>query len=322
MNCDTSMQQDCSCKCHKTGVKLMHAINPPIPCCKCEALSYAAVPHKPDMKIVAERLEKLEKWMDDFNPTHERHAEIHDELEVRLSQRIEKLELLNTEHQIKRIATLESENVDIKLAINNLEKITNECIKANVELINERLDKLDEMILEKYAHPDVISRIEKLESRHDYNKSYGIDLHQEIIKLMERMVEFEKMEWTSQPLNNLATQYSILTSKVKELEKVLELFKECSFDESLNNCLMRISKIENDLNSMDGLKEIWLAINELRGRNPYSKHPHKCPVCEGAGDFLIQNEREKIIFKVSRTDALGNSFHNCHVCVGQGIVWG
>lgn len=50
--------------------------------------------------------------------------------------------------------------------------------------------------------------------------------------------------------------------------------------------------------------------------------PHKCPVCQGAGDFQVLSVEDIQALGVSRTDGLGRKFTKCHACEGKGIVWG
>ncbi len=98
-------------------------------------------------------------------------------------------------------------------------------------------------------------RIEELEERDGYNKSYGLSLHQEMINILERVTIVEETH-----LNKLSVDaFALLLKRIEEIEKRLDgldLFRTRTLTE----------------------ESLW-----------FRKKPHKCPVCDGAGLNTLPN---------------------------------
>lgn len=79
-------------------------------------------------------------------------------------------------------------------------------------------------------------------------------------------------------------------------------------------CLERkVEKLESSKLAEEFNPEVWLHKNAL----PYleSKKPHKCPSCDGYGEWELTSMEETI--------ANGNKkFKPCKACEGKGILWG
>lgn len=174
-------------------------------------------------------------------------------------------------------------------------------IKSDVEILLEMIEKLDEKV----------GFVERALDNYREYKTDIEDLGTDVMYLKQRMAEYEKMEWTSTPLNNLAAQYCNLTDKVKQLE-------ECSFGEQLDGLEQkldeRIEKLEEKLTNLVTMPNIAWA--------KYNKTPHKCPVCYGAGDFLLQSIEDIQALGAFRTDGMGRKYTKCHACDSKGVLWG
>jgi hypothetical protein len=162
--------------------------------------------------------------------------------------------------------------------------------------ISKRVDELEEKISEKYAHPCIIQRIEKLENLIDVKKAEqiicdGANLHLTILKFEKRM---------------------------KELEDQINAFDEdAEYLDSLS-LPKRIERLENIIKDNQGLIGrigiLGEALHTLsEENNKLKKTPHKCPVCDGHGRL---NLKEPLITKNSTCYSI-----SCVPCEGKGIIW-
>jgi len=64
--CHVPAVGECACQCHATGIKTMFAVNPPQPCCLCEAMIYGVykpIEQKSDVQHLLERIITLENFV-------------------------------------------------------------------------------------------------------------------------------------------------------------------------------------------------------------------------------------------------------------------
>lgn len=59
----------------------------------------------------------------------------------------------------------------------------------------------------------------------------------------------------------------------------------------------RIDKLEEQINTITCMPNVYWA--------KYNKTPHKCPVCDGFGNRIYENQVSP-----------------CHSCEGKGVIWG
>lgn len=149
-------------------------------------------------------------------------------------------------------------------------------------------EKVKELIYQgAQTHATILNlddRIKKLESSGNYNKDYGLDLHKELIKLMEDHLSLQEH------LNMLSQDYTeFKLGYPKSVENFVEV--------NIKNLHDRIDVICKNFDSNKAIVH----------RNPY-----KCPVCDGVGINVVIGEVRGLPIKSDK----------CHVCEGKGIVWG
>lgn len=164
----------------------------------------------------------------------------------------------------------------------------------------KRIEKLEEKISEKYAHPDVIGRIERLEQSREANGRTHRDYHSRIEKIELKNIEHQ-IERISELEKKIAQTVSVQV--VHSSNQVHETWKV--------GCEVLISNIQKEIIE---LKTEIDTIRALGARAYHPKKPHKCPVCSGQS---IQD------IKIVKTDSgLDKLVLECHACAGKGIVWG
>lgn len=147
---------------------------------------------------------------------------------------------------------------------------------------------LEEKISEKYAHSDVISRIERLEKL--YNSSTEIEQ-----LLLTRLKELES--WTR-------ADEDVVYDKLKVLENEINEIK--------NGLIRRVGILGEDLYHLS--EENY----KLR------KFPHKCPICLGDQKILIDpaTPLSGIEAMFGKRDINGMYYKDCKACNETGILWG
>lgn len=200
---------------------------------------------------------------------------------------------------------------EIQEKINKLEaarKIHADNYATNNSNTMKRITAIEEKISEKYAHPDVIDRIERLESRYE--------------SFASTQLKYEN--WNKYLENNLQIKDNIPLSIQHEIK-----FEE--WDKGMVKIVERLNKLEEEIeinddscedayfelkNSIDSLTEMYkeLSLKHVKLIDiELNKTPHKCPVCDGIG--MVKSY-------MGIKDISGCAGFECNACEGKGIVWG
>lgn len=195
-------------------------------------------------------------------------------------------------------------------------------------LLIEKLDQLKEMLKEKYAHPDVISRIEKLEVKCQNFRSYAQPMQTEIWQenIMKRIRTIEDfigqnykkdIKEIHDIVNSQGESVNLLCKKINELSDTVVKLESHYYSDgdlsAIHGCIRNLEKnLDYDEHQLKRLEKKFRDLEQLfydekaTFRNP-EKKPHKCPVCDGLGSqlYLISQQAQK-----------------CESCEGKGIVWG
>jgi len=174
---------------------------------------------------------------------------------------------------------------DLNERLNSLGHSQAEILSKHWDKLSEsecRIERLEEKISEKYAHPNVIGRIERLE-----NSPFGKS--QTYAPLFEKLDRLEQSrEAQSRSNKDLFERLAKLES---QMEKVYQVF----------------GKVIDSGQSM-----------MLQKPKP-ERRPFKCPVCDG--ETIVLKASAKVAFdEMVRADL--DTHQICNACEGKGIVWG
>ncbi len=262
---------------------------------------------------------KMSKRVDELEDFNKRQIDWN----KHINERIEKLEsnaTFNRDNRDDLNSALGCIQTEYKKMIDNHASVINNCV--------DRLNEIEEKISEKYAHPDVITRLERLEkykslidylnnNRNDWrdpiNKNEHLIEHAQdgIEKCFERI---EKLENSSfEDMKNELICFKKQRNEIKErLDKLEMMYK-------IERKVERIAELESKLE--DIIPRVWsseqkgcVAIDYIENNGKFkNKTPHKCPVCDGSGKV-----KEKLSSFVNGKEILCD----CKSCEGKGIVWG
>ncbi len=192
------------------------------------------------------------------------------------------------------------------------------CLGLCCNDLRDRLDALEEKISEKYAHPDVISRLERLEDRYEgFAKYQHPRLLQARIDKLESGDAFDYDE-RIEALEEVSAEKRLLgleswSIKVNERLNDLEGYMKMEDRVTASSILTRIDSIQK---SIDDINHCFGNVIKQKKVFHISKPaktqlPHKCPVCEGCGSYAYYY-----------TDQSAPTIKACNSCEGKGTVWG
>jgi len=120
-------------------------------------------------------------------------------------------------------------------------------------------------------------------------------------------------------IRNLEKNMDFQDHQIKRIEDMSAQSNDQFFHDELVQHEHRIKNVETILNSMDGIKEIWSAINEIRGMNHYSKIPpnphYKCEC--GNDTFWLRITEIYFCYMCKSCRKTSNN-----KCEGKGVLWG
>lgn len=169
--------------------------------------------------------------------------------------------------------------LDCEHLIEDLQKLKRDYYAAprwDIKPLYDRVDELENKVSEKYAHPDVIGRIERLENRHDsFTKCQHPRLLQERIDNVEKALENYREYKTS--IEDLETDVMYLK---KHVESMTESYLRKVITNAVpHKCPVCYGSQRNYLDSLypisqypEGVKLDW-----------EGKRYQDCAVCEGKG---------------------------------------
>ncbi len=160
----------------------------------------------------------------EMTKNNERHTRQVDE-NRKISRRVDELDQQRGGHEA-RIYHLENKLEDkIQTALKDHEIGLLSHHDSWLRMI-ERLDKLEQAVHQP-LHDNPLHHMQSMHKDHYANYEHMKKELQLVVQaqdsLYERMDEYEKMEWTSTPLNNLAAQYCNLSNAVKEMRDTLHI---------------------------------------------------------------------------------------------------
>lgn len=201
---------NCYCSCHRPGIAPIGWSDGN--CCECRK-SYGGIPsYIPDPYIIEQPAINL-PLVQDVNQrlfALEQHKQYQIEENRKISRRVDELEEKYLAMHKDHYANHQQLKKELQLVVQSQDSMT------------EQLEKLEckQEAQSQTVNVNLLDRIKALESSGNYNKDYGLDLHAELIKLME--------------------SHLLLQTKVKALE-----------DEQPETCQVVVGK---------GFSEAWLAM--------------------------------------------------------------
>jgi chaperonin cofactor prefoldin len=120
--CHVPAVGECACQCHTTGIKTTYSVNPPYPCCMCEAMTYGVykpIEQKSDVQHLLERINTIDKNIDDALAEH-------------------------GQKQISDYKDLINMIANLSMRLNKMESSLREFEKQRVIPISKRVDALEE----------------------------------------------------------------------------------------------------------------------------------------------------------------------------------
>ena len=257
-----------------------------------------------NMKVLFDRMDIIESMMSDVRETFARNSHIFGD-------------------HCRRIESLEEQN--------KLETFTTEEAVWHKK-VDDRLEKLEGymQIEDRVTASDVLIRLEKLEGNHNLRA-------EDIVNLRKRLSES-----SDNCIHNNAVLCKDFNQFIKRLEKLEQAYKadteveqEIIFSgkrvhDRLDSQRERIEKLEESAANKDTVADAFTQLRDntnerlrileqMNTENVYKpiesgKKPYKCPVCEGKINIPIYSS----VLSTGTT----LSISACHVCNGQGIVWG
>jgi DnaJ-class molecular chaperone len=173
-------------------------------------------------------------------------------------------------------------------------KNTRDLIIEFIDNCNQSFDELENLIkINEAGLNKCFEWLERLES--DYNSKRGIrkDLNDSLLAIQEEYKnKIQEVGEKTDAINNRLRNADLwMLNKQSVIEKI-----ESGY-------IVRIGYLANALQCLSEENE------KLR------KIPHRCPVCNGAGEWKLQSIEETI----NNDNKL---FKTCHSCGGKGVLWG
>lgn len=170
-------------------------------------------------------------------------------------------------------------------------------VNKNSERLHHWLERLEKLV---NSHEDYLKSIDKI-ALHDPVKTL------ENMKMLDKRIEtIETIE-----LQLIRNQFVAAFNRIEKLEEdIAKLEDSVASRESVADAFTQLR---------DNTNERLRILEQMHTENVYKpiesgKKPYKCPVCEGKINLPMYTS-------ISTTGAT-LSISGCHVCKGEGIVWG
>lgn len=229
--------------------------------------------------------------------------------------------------------------------IENIEKCRVDDVPVTFSLLVKRIEEFEnELTTKKYMEQNLreaCARIEKLEDNYDSKRDTRKDLNDSLSAIQnDYKNKIELLETHISTVHDLVNMEDRITAcDVLNRLTLLENHKNYQIDEN-RKVSRKFDEIESQLKRLEGFIHpdliLWARV-DVTGRleileklskrfeddihdlqvfkSAKVKLPHKCPVCNGSGEWELQSIDETI-----RND--NKRFKTCHSCEGKGVLWG